>query len=153
MQEPRLEKNMDITQQLMKEAIAYCTKNKHRVTDPRMQVLTIVSDSHQPLGAYDILKKLAHGRHNPKPPTVYRAIEFWQEHGFIHRIESLNAYVTCNAGHRHKGSQFMICNDCGIVIETHLCDIPKPLKDSIAAQTFAPTRWNFEIHGTCKNCT
>ncbi|MGB4058039.1 MAG: hypothetical protein WBK77_08155 [Alphaproteobacteria bacterium] len=67
----------------------------------------------KPLGAYEIPERLGKKIKNPKPPTVYRAIEFWAEHGFIHRVESLNAYVACEAGHQHKSAQFMVCNDCG----------------------------------------
>ena len=62
---------------------------------------------------------------SPKPPTIYRAIDFWHSHNFIHRIESQNAYFICIENHLHKGSQFMICDECGKVIEAHFCDLPK----------------------------
>lgn len=141
-----------MTQSLIKTASNYCNQNKHRLTEPRLEVLKIIASSDKPLGAYEILEKLGTVIRNPKPPTVYRAIEFWQDHHFIHRIESLNAYVTCEAGHRHHGSQFMICDDCGIVIEAHLCDMPQSLKESTAQKTFKPSSWNLEIHGTCGKC-
>jgi Fur family zinc uptake transcriptional regulator len=115
-------------------------------------VLKIITSSKKPLGAYEILEKLGQKIKDPKPPTAYRAIEFWQNIGFIHRIESISAYVACEAGHQHKGSQFMICDDCGDVTETHLCHLPKPLKDSAIQNTFTPSRWNFEIHGECAKC-
>lgn len=117
-----------------------------------MRVLKIIAASSKPLGAYEILEELGKVIANPKPPTVYRAIEFWQEQGFIHRIESLNAYVICEAGHRHTGSQFMICDDCGLVIETHLHELPKSLQKSVTEKTFAPSSWNVEIHGRCEKC-
>ena len=138
---------------LIEKAAEYCESNKQRLTEPRRHVLDIIARSVKPLGAYDVLEQLSLMVDNPKPPTVYRAIEFWQKHGFIHRIESLNAYIGCDAGHRHKGSQFMICDDCGMVIETHLCELPLPLKDSTDQNTFVPSRWSFEIHGHCENCT
>ena len=138
--------------ELLKAARAYCEMNKHRLTEPRLAVLKIISASAKPLGAYEILEKLGKTIQNPKPPTAYRAIEFWKEHGFIHRIESLNAYIACEAGHQHKGSQFMICDDCGTVTEAHLCDLPKPLKETTTKNTFTPSRWNLEIHGLCGKC-
>lgn len=141
-----------MVQPILKEASDFCVRSKHRLTEPRIEVLKIISSSVKPLGAYEILEKLGKTLKNPKPPTAYRAIEFWQEQGFIHRIESLNAYVICGAGHRHKGSQFMICDDCGIVIETHLCHLPKSLKESSIKNTFKPLRWNIEIHGLCHDC-
>lgn len=130
----------------------YCEMNKYRLTQPRLQILKIIAASNRPIGAYDILKKLGHNAKNPNPPTVYRAIEFWQKHGFIHRIECLNAYMVCDAGHRHQGSQFMICDDCGDVTETHLCNIPQTLQNKIDDHNFVPSRWNFEIHGLCGKC-
>ena len=136
----------------IKKASAYCEKHKYRLTQPRLEVLKIVASSAKPLGAYEILEKLGKISQNPKPPTVYRAIEFWQNHGFVHRIESLNAYVSCEAGHQHKGSQFMICNDCNVVIETHLCDLPGALKESATQNSFTPSQWSLEIHGLCEKC-
>ncbi len=137
---------------ILTKAANYCETNKYRFTEPRVEVLRIISSSKTPLGAYEVLEKLGKVIKNPKPPTAYRAIEFWQENHFIHRIESINAYIACDAGHRHKGSQFMICDDCGDVTEAHLCDLPKPLKDSATKNTFTPSRWNLEIHGQCRKC-
>ena len=141
-----------MTTSLIQKAAQFCENNKHRFTEPRERVLGIIAASAKPLGAYEILEQLSLIAQNPKPPTVYRAIEFWQKHGFIHRIESLNAFIACDAGHRHKGSQFMICDDCGIVIETHLCELPQALKDSTVKNTFMPSRWSLEIHGVCSAC-
>ena len=137
---------------LLKKATEYCEAHKYRLTQPRQHVLEIVARSKKPLKAYEILKLLGEISDNPKPPTVYRAIEFWQAHGFVHRIESLNAYRACEAGHQHKGSHFMICDDCGDVTEAHLCDLPQSLKDSVNNEAFKLARWSFEIHGTCSNC-
>ena len=139
-------------QSIVKKASNYCENNRYRLTEPRMQVLKIVASSKKPLGAYEVLNQLSKVIKNPKPPTVYRAIEFWEQHGFVHRLESLNAYVVCEAGHQHKGSQFMICEGCGVVIEAHLCELPKPLKDTAIKNTFVPSRWNLEIHGVCGQC-
>lgn len=136
----------------LKEAEEFCIKNKHRLTEPRLEVLNIIASSAKPIGAYEILKRLSEKIENPKPPTAYRAIDFWKMHGFIHRIESLNAYIFCEANHKHKGSQFMICDDCGMVIEVHLCKMPKSFDEQIIKNTFKARLWNLEIHGLCENC-
>ena len=137
---------------IQKKAWDFCLKNKHRYTKPRENVLKIIAMSNKPLKAYDILKRLALITKNPKPPTAYRAIEFWEKHNFIHRIESLSAYVACDSDHLHNNCQFMICDDCGNVIETHQCEIPQYIKDYAIKKTFKPSRWNFEIHGVCAEC-
>jgi Fur family zinc uptake transcriptional regulator len=138
---------------VVSKAISFCETHKYRLTEPRLEVLKIIASSTRPLGAYEILDHLAKKINNPKPPTAYRAIEFWSEHGFIHRIESLNAYMICEAGHHHKGSQFMICDDCGSVTEAHICELPKDFKVALAHNTFTPSRWNLEIHGVCEKCS
>ena len=89
---------------------------------------------------------------NPKPPSAYRALEFLQEHGFIHRIESLNAYVKCNVNHLHHGSQFMVCDSCGRVTEIHLCSLPDSLKAKVDSEQFHFNHWKLEIHGLCQSC-
>ena len=137
----------------IKQVESYCEENNHRLTKPRLEVLKIMYSSRKPLGAYEILDLLGKAINNPKPPTVYRAIDFWQEVGFIHRIESMNAYIACKAGHRHQGSQFMICDDCGDVTEAELCNLTHIIEDSTANTTFKPSHWNVEIHGICEKCS
>lgn len=137
---------------LVKHVEAFCKEQGVRFTEPRRYALEIIAGAQKPLGAYDILAELAKKLDNPKPPTAYRAIEFLQEYGFIHRIESLNAYVVCHTGHRHLGSQFMICDGCGNVTEAHLCDLPGDLAQKTEDAGFTLSRWNAELHGTCKTC-
>ncbi len=130
----------------------YCEEHGFRFTESRQRVCEIIAASVKPLGAYDILGELGKSTKNPKPTTVYRAIEFLEEHHFIHRIESLNAYVLCQTDHRHGGSQFMICSQCGKVIEAHLCEIPEPFRSLTEREGFVLSAWNVEINGTCREC-
>lgn len=137
---------------LTRDVENYCQDKNIRFTEPRRMVLEIIASSAKPIGAYDVLAALGKKIENPKPPTAYRAIEFLQEHGFIHRIESLNAYVLCHSDHKHNGSQFMICDKCGKVTETHLCHLPGELSDKIKTSHFHLKSWNLELHGFCATC-
>ena len=141
-----------MTNRLVKRAIKFCKVNKERLSKPRLEVLKIINESTKPIKAYEILKKLSEKIDNPKPPTAYRAIDFWHKHNFIHRIESLNAYSACKEDHSHHGSQFLICDDCGIVIESHLCELPLQFQNKTNQISFIPKKWNIEISGVCKNC-
>ena len=138
---------------ILQKALKFCIENNHRLTEPRKRVLEIISSSKKPVKAYEIL-----GKHfevfncKPKPPTIYRAIDFWNSHNFIHRVESQNAYVACVQDHLHKGSQFMICDECGKVIEAHLFGLPENIKQSTKQKAFIPKAWNLEIKGLCGNC-
>ncbi len=77
-------------------------------------MLAIVSESPAPLGAYAIIEALAKREGKPiAPPTVYRTLDFFLEHGFLHRIESRNAYARCaHFDHAHE-SAMLICEKCG----------------------------------------
>lgn len=136
----------------IKDIEDYLSKRGVRFTDQRRMVFDIIRKSKKPITAYEILGKLKGKHENPQPPTVYRAIDFLIEHGLVHKIESLNAFVSCHAGHNHAGSQFMICDDCGDVEEVHLCDLPQPLQKKLDQIKFHLSRWNTELHGTCRDC-
>lgn len=137
---------------ILKDFKNYCDQNDLRITPPREYVLEIIAKNDKPMTAYDILDALGGKLDKPKPPTAYRALEFLAEHGFIHRIESLNAYVVCHENHKHEGGQFLICDGCGGVEEIHLCSMPKTLQDKVKDQGFALHHWNVEVHGMCSNC-
>lgn len=134
---------------LIEKAKAYCTNKGLRLTPPRLYVLEIFARAEKSMGAYDVLAKLGEYIDNPKPPTAYRAIDFWREHGFIHRVESLNAYVTCCQDHAHHNVHFLVCDDCNSVSEVHL----QKTKTEVLPAGFVATKTFAETHGTCGTCT
>jgi Fur family transcriptional regulator, zinc uptake regulator len=94
-----------------------CVAAQERLTAPRRRVLELLLAADAPLKAYDLIAAFGEGGEPAKPPTVYRALEFLERLGFAHRIESLNAYVSCRlegAGHR---AAFLICECCGAAQE------------------------------------
>lgn len=133
----------------IKKAQKYCTDKKLRLTPPRLYVLEIMSKATKPMGAYDVLAELGAYIDNPKPPTAYRAIDFWCENGFIHRVESLNAYVTCCKDHAHHDVHFLVCDDCHSVDELHL----HKKENAILPEGFVATKTFTETHGTCTTCS
>ncbi|MGK2740714.1 Fur family transcriptional regulator [Tepidicaulis sp. LMO-SS28] len=124
-----------------------------RLTPIREEVLRIVWDSHKPIGAYDVLARLAEKHGNPKPPTVYRALDFLLEQGLVHRIESLNAYIGCSHenGDEHS-SQFLICRECGNAKEISDPAIGAALKKAAAAEGFKAEKRVIEVTGLCHDC-
>ncbi len=105
--------------QLLSQAAQLCASRKLRLTSRRRQVLEILLDSHQPMGAYDILAKLNRAGKNDHvaPPIVYRALDFLLGEGLIHRIESRNAYISCMHPGHQRTACFLICRDCDRVAE------------------------------------
>jgi len=91
-----------------------CASQGLQLTAARRSVLAILGHSRAPLGAYAILDALARQEGKPvAPPTVYRALDFFLDHGFLHKIESRNAYAPCeHVGHDHQGV-LLLCEKCG----------------------------------------
>lgn len=142
-----------MSKQALKSFEEYCDAHDLRITPPRLLAFKIVHGAKKPITAYEVLDAMSKDIKSPKPPTAYRALDFLAEHGFVHRIESLNAYISCHASHHHEGSQFMICDVCGDVEEIHLCTLPTKLQHKVESESFTLNHWNVELHGTCAKCS
>ena len=133
-------------------AVASCRQEGQRLTPLRKRVLELVWSSHEPVKAYQILDVIRHEKSGAAPPTVYRALDFLQQQGLVHRIESLNAYVGCGApGHAGSG-QLLICRDCGEVAEIddqEVIDLLATKSRNLGFEIFSPT---IEIKGRCARC-
>jgi Fur family zinc uptake transcriptional regulator len=143
--------------QCISEAIGaaetYCKKHGLSFTPLRRQVLELVWSSHGPIGAYELLDKLRASRGNAEPPTVYRALDFFIEHGLIHRIESLNAYVGCGDPTRRHGGQFLICRNCKSVAELDDIAIDRAVIRRADALGFEAEQQTVEVVGRCSACS
>lgn len=134
-------------------AEAICTRQGARLTALRRRVLELVWQSHQPLGAYDILGVLnAEDGRRAAPPTVYRALDFLLEHGLIHRLASLNAFTGCShAGESHQG-HFLLCRQCKTAIELCQPAISEAIRSAADALGFAVEGQMVEVVGLCSRC-
>src|SRR5712675_240703 len=59
----------------MAHAEALCVKRGERLTAMRRHVLEVLSASHKPLGAYEIIDLVAARGPRPAPITIYRALD------------------------------------------------------------------------------
>ena len=130
-----------------------CLLRGVRLTKLRRRVLELVWISHEPAKAYDILDILRDEHSGSAPPTVYRALEFLQEEGMVHRIESLNAYVGCGAPDHNHTSQFLICRLCGTAAEMDDADIRNLIADKAADMGFKIDKEIIEVKGICLQCS
>lgn len=131
------------------EADTACADRKVQLTPVRRRVLEILLESHQAMGAYDVLARLDAEGLGSKPPVAYRALTFLVEQGFVHRIERLNAFVACaHPGAAHDPA-FMICRACGKVAEAEAsAALAQPAADS----GFVVEQTVIEAEGLCPKC-
>ena len=130
-----------------------CEQRGLRLTPIRANALRLIADAGRPVKAYELLElmKATHG--GAAPPTAYRALEFLLEHGFIHKLSSINAYVGCH----HPGSAahavpFLICDRCQSATELEDQSIVGALDARARALGFAPQAQTLEVHGLCAKC-
>ena len=106
------------TQELLAQAEKICAQRNVRLTPQRLEVLRLMSLQDGAISAYDLLDLLREAEPQAKPPTVYRALDFLLEQGFVHKVESTNSYVLCHLFDQptHTSAMF-ICDRCGAVKE------------------------------------
>lgn len=131
---------------------AYCWEKNLKFTEPRRLAYEAILGSSRPLSAYDVIDAIGKVKAKPKPPTAYRAIKFLSDIGFIHRIESLNAYTPCQIGKCHEGVHFMLCRECGSVEELSSFELPGTVRQQVDTRNFKVVEWSTEFHGTCTRC-
>ena len=146
----------DIAAQLdaqLEAAEALCARNGAQLTALRREVLSLILRAQAPLTAYQLLDQLKARRKSAVPPTIYRALDFLSANRLIHRIERLNAFVSCaETGHDHQDAQFLICHSCGAVTEMEDHGVSAALARAAAARGFTPSRAIVELDGLCAIC-
>jgi Fur family transcriptional regulator, zinc uptake regulator len=130
-----------------------CLRQGFHLTPLRRRVLDIFTDSDAPLGAYAILEELSRREiKQVAPPTVYRTLDFFLDHGFVHKIESRNAYAPCeHLGHAHHG-MLLVCEACGRSEEIEDSEVMSAIGESAKAAGFVLRRVVTEAQGLCRRC-
>lgn len=135
----------------LEQAELLAERKGQRLTKIRRKVLRLLLESAEPSKAYDLLANLD-GEGSAKPPTVYRALDFLQEVGLAHKIESLNAYVACgHASHKHS-AVFLICDECGAAEELHAVATTEALRSETEGAGFRMHHAVIEVRGICRAC-
>ena len=129
-----------------------CTARGLRLTPLRAQVLGLVAAAGKPIKAYDLLDRMKAENGSSAPPTVYRALEFLLEQGFIHRLASINAFVSCHHPQVMHSVPFLICDRCQNAIELEDTRISALLVGQAREMGFETRAQTLEVHGVCAEC-
>ena len=136
----------------MAEIRSYCQGAGLRLTPVRARVMEILLESHKALGAYEILDRLKAEGMGSQPPVVYRALDFLVDHGFVHRLERLNAFAACNQPDPGHEAMFLICRDCRQVAETPLDGLENQIDRRATDLGFVVQSHVVEVIGRCPKC-
>ncbi|CAB0151978.1 Zinc uptake regulation protein [Pseudidiomarina piscicola] len=140
------------TARLVTKAEQLCEQRGARLTPARREVFEILAAESGAVGAYDLLDKLRAAVPNAKPPTIYRALDFLQEQGFVHKITSSNSYVLCSHFDHQHPVQMLICERCGSVQEIQSEGVYNALRKQAEDQGFKVASQSIEAHGVCREC-
>lgn len=124
-----------------------------QLTANQQRVLATLQQADSPLSAYALLD-LLRGQGLSAPTQVYRALERLTAHGLVHRLETLNAYVSCahSCGCQRGFKAFAICDDCGHVDEFNDEDLGRCLGRWMKNNAFSLRNSSIELHGRCAAC-
>jgi Fur family transcriptional regulator, zinc uptake regulator len=132
-----------------------CAQRHVRLTPIRRKVFETLLSTHRPLGAYEIIDEMARsGIKRLAPITIYRALDFLLEQGFIHRLSSRNAFIACP--HQHAPQElvtFLICEGCGGVDEIASRSLSSSLDTVLEERHFKAKSRIIEISGICGHCS
>ncbi len=141
------------TEKLLYQAQQVCQKKGARSTKTREQVFLLLAQHQGAVGAYDLLDKLKILDPAAKPATIYRALDFLSKQGFVHKIESINAFVMCHHfGDCNHPVQLLICDQCGRVEEIQSNNFDLALRSMADATGFTISHQIVEAHGSCSAC-
>lgn len=129
-----------------------CRERGLNLTPIRAEALKQIAEAGKPVKAYDLLERMRGGPGASAPPTVYRALDFLLEHGFIHRLVSVNAFMACHhplAGHVVP---ILICKTCESAQELEDESIAASLDTLARQQGFDPISSYLEVLGHCAAC-
>lgn len=130
-----------------------CEARALRLTPIRANALRLIADAGRPIKAYELLDRMKETHDAAAPPTVYRALDFLLEHGFIHKLASINAFVGCHhPGGEQHAVPFLICDRCHAAIELEDERVVQTLDSRARELGFAPRAQTLEVHGICADC-
>ncbi|MGF1476401.1 MAG: Fur family transcriptional regulator [Geminicoccaceae bacterium] len=127
-----------------------CRQRGERMTAPRRRVLGILLEAEEPLGAYELIERMAKVGSRPTPPTVYRALDFLVSQGFVHKVHSENGFIACKAVEEVHEAELFICRTCGVTAE--VARSLSSVKQDASALGFTAESVVVEVRGLCRGC-
>lgn len=137
---------------MLDRARAFAAARKIPFTEMRARVLTVLAGEGKPLTAYEITDRLSVPK-KVQAVQVYRALDFLQAAGCVHRLASKASYFACDHEH-HPGEAvvFMVCSHCGTVQEAPSGLVTQGLQGAAEHAGFRPVHPIVELEGECARC-
>ena len=132
--------------------VAICRARGGRMTPQRRAVLGKLVGAKQPLSAYDLLDRLKPEDPSATPASTYRCLDFLLQHGLVHRLETTRSFIACDHPDHAHAVQFLICRECGTVVEAEDKRVASATKSLGERMGFSVDQRTVELTGVCASC-
>lgn len=132
-----------------------CEKHNIHLTKIRKVVYETIVNEQSPIKAYDIIERLRSIDLKLTPATIYRSLDYLIENKLIHKINALNAYVSCTCDDHdleHQTTLMLICSKCHKTQEILDPDLCNMISSHINQLGMKLEHNCIEIQGLCKDC-
>lgn len=147
---PAAPKTEALLQKRLSAAGHHCAGRGAQLTAQRAEVLELLLRRGGQAKAYDLQDDMQarHGR--IAPTTVYRALDFLQEHHLVHKVDATNTFVACDHADHDHPALLVICTRCGRIDEMHDHAAMAGLLSKVKQHGMAPQA--VEVKCLCAGC-
>ena len=136
----------------LEEAVRLCRARGGRLTPQRRVLLMKLLEAGRPVTAYELLDLVRPDDPAITPASIYRSLDFLLDASLVHRLDSTRSFIACDhPDHAHAG-QFLICHECGTVVEAEDNRIIRATVELGDRYGFTLDRQTVELTGLCGAC-
>ena len=138
---------------ILSNAAELLARRGMKFTAIRRLVLELLCREQKAIGAYDLASAFgAVSGRRIAANTVYRALDFLVEQGFVAHLPNTRTYVARTLHDGAESSVFLVCTECGETTERQEPDIERAVRAAANTIGFVARARVIDVDGICKQC-
>ncbi|MDR2300671.1 MAG: transcriptional repressor [Deltaproteobacteria bacterium] len=131
-----------------------CAARGVHLTNLRRLLMGLLLTAEKPVKAYELIERSALQGRRLTPATVYRVLDFLIEHGLVHKVNAINAFVACSdyEGALEHHPLILVCPACQKTTEINDPDLSIMVFGKLNSLGYSLKSGSIEIHGHCGLC-
>lgn len=121
-----------------------------RVTTPRLEILSILKENHNPLTISEIHKKIKNKKIDLA--TVYRTINLFAEQNIVNEIDFKDEFKRYELIYDRHHHHHIVCKKCKVVENVETC-VLEELEKFLNKKGYTEISHSLEFFGVCKKCS
>ena len=132
---------------------AYLSKAGIRKSVQRYNIMKVFLDARHHITVADLLELVKKRYPSIGTATVYRTIRLFCDAGIAQEVDIGDGVIRYEHKLGHEHHDHLVCNECGIFIETKDDRIEKLQEELAEKHGFSPLSHRLQIFGICKKCS